>query len=248
MTETDLQFALRRARAKCLGLPSETYEFADYLSWHLHRAIYPFGMTMSILFAVGDLEDGIHRDFYGETNLPPSLFFRRKQILPYAKFILQVLDCITEPTFANAVRQKCQDILGWRVTSRITIHTSSDEDFYQKLFEDNIKIATEWWSGAIQCSATHTFTEDEIKSFRGSLALHIANELKMYDSVELTTCNDGPNYLLYGAADAAGVDKTTLHSIFPENVQMFVDNRTVQIYKNQNPNPETIWAHAKTSA
>lgn len=230
MEAVALKEKLNHARELCPGMCECDYQFAKYLATELSDMIMPKGviLTLSLLFNdVQKIPKGMFptADYYVVTRK------RRRAIISQAKFVLQIIDAITDSVFSETVRCECEKTFGWKVVRRVK--TPENEDY-----PPNVKAAVDWWTGQIQRQGTtievggmplpaltKEFTVEEIQRFRSVLA----NEI-MFNRVSYLSVDYYPDIHLSVAGKAAGIDDNYALFLFPSKVSMSIYQESVTVY------------------
>lgn len=240
---------LSKAREKCVGMSEEVYAVTDYMSTVASDSLYPEGLAICLALVMDDIQRG-KSGFATCPNmeLPQYLREHKNQVLDQMPYVLQVIDEIAEPEFADEVRSICKQVLNWNPSKRVKVDLDDD-------YPEYIKAAVDWWATAIS-SPKHdngvdmpymlmqiisgsgkSYSEDEMRLFKTTLAEGIIHEVKEYGK-----CTLGVDYqpccLLFEAGEKMGVSSV---AGWPWKTTMFIDENEVRVSAGYGAGYKTLW-------
>lgn len=225
-----LKEKLNHARELCPGMCECDYQFAEYLATKLSDTVTPEGIVLTLSLLFNDVQE-IPKGIFPSTDYYAVAEKRREAIICQAKFVLQIIDAITDTAFSETVREECEKTFGWKVVRRVKM---PDNENYPL----NVKAAIDWWTGQIQRQGTtieaggisfpaltKEFSEGEILKFRSVLAHEI-----MFKRASCLDVDYDPDIHLSVAGEAAGIDRNHALFLFPAKVSMFIYQESVTVY------------------
>lgn len=246
MQAINVKERLKLAREKCPGMPEEVYLFADFLSEQMNEELVPTGVAMAIALALDEFRCGRAKRYEG-SGAPAT---DGREIIRSARYVLQVIDAVTDKEFADEVRELCAKAFNWRPVRRTDVSLETKESF-KKFFEPCIFPAADWWAGAIQLtdktelakgmpSMHKEFTTNEIFNFWYGICVQLHIELNRGNFVMFGT-NYGPDRILHEAAERAHIDEDYYLYLFPAKTTMVVTPEKVEITSAYRKGPTVIW-------
>ena len=105
---------LSKARETCVGMSEEVYIVTDYMSTVVSNTLSPHGMAMCLVIVNDDVLIG-KCGISSSQDKQFSLYLQDQKnlILSQIPYVLQVIDEIAEPEFADEVRVNCKKMLNW---------------------------------------------------------------------------------------------------------------------------------------
>ena len=208
-------------------MPEDVYSFAECVFENSSERLFPMGVVMAIALTLSDIDEQSYKN---------------------AKFILQVIDVITNEAFADEVRFGCKEVFGWEVTRRVK---NTDGEMLAEYYCPSIVAAVDWWTGQIQLgdmsgfgnimpSLYKQFSVDEIYRFRWRLTNLIDGALFHYGCVSLGV-DYLPDSFLKEAGMEAGIDQDLALFIFPPKTKMYVYPDSVEVFIGNSKNSITIY-------
>lgn len=254
MNSVDMKGMLKLTKGKVRYMPEPVYMFTKYLVFKLNDAPTPEDIVEAISASIGDIKS---RDACADTQkLTAYLHDNREQVLDNAKFVLQVIDDLTENAkylaretedsamddFADKVRDLCKEEFNWSPIRRAKIY---DRELLHKIYDPCVMAAVEWWTTAIQLvdEGGPTGTNPHITRLdtgvmfriRDALASKIDWSLERNGFAVLST-RGGPDSFLHVFEDYE-VDP----SCIPDNVTMCVFEDRVKVQRGKSIDYECIW-------
>ncbi len=117
MQAINVKERLKLAREKCPGMPEEVYLFADSLSEQMNEALVPTGVAMAIALALDEFRCERVKRHEG----PDAPATDGREIIRSARYVLQVIDAVTDKEFADEVRELCAKAFNWRPVRRADV-------------------------------------------------------------------------------------------------------------------------------
>lgn len=255
MLMTNVKEKFANARELCAGMSEEVYALTDYVATVANDSLVPAGFLMMFVCVMDDLEKK-RCGFATVTEFPEYLITHNMQVRAQMPFILQVVDAIAEPDFADEVRSQCKEAFHWNIPKRVDISSKISE-------HENVNVAVNWWAEAIQhpkmdngddglaslmvmlggCTGGRQLTKAELQTFRERLADIIVRELKEhpaedYPRFEVVLSVDyGPNRLLGEAGDTIGLGQFD----YPCKTVMWVSETEVSVRAGYGAPMRVIW-------
>jgi len=132
---------LSKAREKCIGMSEEVYAVTDYMSIVANDSLYPFGLVVCLALVMDHMEQG---KFVNCSNkeLTQYLGEHKNQVMIQMPYVLQVIDEIAEPEFAEEVRSICKQVMDWNPPKRVKAELDGN-------YPEYVKVAVDWWANAI---------------------------------------------------------------------------------------------------
>ncbi len=251
MLMTDVCKKFAGARELCPGMSEEIYALTDYMSVIANDQLVPGGIVMMLVCVMDDLEKK-RCGFARMTEFPEYLAAHNMQVRAQLPYVLQVVDAIAEPEFADEVRAECKEALHWNIPKRVDV---SSEVSPQK----NINAAVNWWAEAIQHpkmdngddglamlmmmfgghTSSRQLTAPELQTFREKLAGNIAYEMTRRQNPNLTLSVDyGPDRILGEAGAAIGLGQFD----FPCKTTMWITETEVSVRAGCGAPEQVIWS------
>lgn len=240
---------LSKAREKCVGMSEEVYAVTDYMSVVANDTLYPEGIAVILALIMDDVQRG-RTGFasFPDKELPVYLREHKNQVLTQMPYVLQVIDEIAEPEFAKEVRNICKQIMNWNPPKRSKAELDDSYPAY-------VKVAVDWWANAIaspkldngdempfmlmqMISATgKSYSEEEVKLFKTTLAEGIINEMKEYGRCTLRVDYHPCDVL----AEAGGKIGVSSMSGWPWKTTMYVSEKKVEVYAGYGAPNKILW-------
>lgn len=236
------------ARELCPGMSEEVYALSDYLSAVANDQLVPTGILIMLLCTMDDLEKK-RCGFAHKTEFPEYLATHNMQVRAQMPYILQVIDAIAEPDFADAVRTECAEALHWNVPKRVAVSGEISKCGY-------INAAVNWWSEAIQHpkmdngddglamimmmfggSNKRQLTESELQTFREALTTGITDQMNHAERITLSV-DYGPDRILGEAGYAIGLGQFD----FPCKTTMWISETEVSVRAGYGAPEQVIWS------
>lgn len=248
MTNVNAQFA--KARELCPGMSEEVYALTDYLAAIANESLFPTGVTIMLLGLMDDLEKK-RCGFSHKAEFPEYLASHSVQARAQMPYLLQVMDAIAEPDFAEAVRAERKEAFHWDVPKRIAATDKISEHEY-------INAAVDWWSETIQHpkmdngddglamlmamfgGSKRQLTEPELQSFRESLATGIMRQMAKMKCCTLSV-DYAPDQILSEAGEQIGLSQFD----FPCKTMMWISEFEVSVSAGHGAPNQTIWRASK---
>lgn len=246
-----------QARELCPGMSEEVYALTDCFADVANDRLYPAGILMVLACIMDDLRTK-RCSFAGQIEYSEYLVTHSAQVQAQMPFVLQVIDAIAEPDFAEAVRAECGEVFHWNVPKRVAISGKISE-------YENINAAVNWWAEAIQhpkmgngdddlamllamfggCVSRRQLTETDLWTFREKLTDGISKQMDIAKQIEVMGCvtlsvGYGPDRILGEAGAAIGLGQFD----FPCNTTMWITESKVEVSVGYTvPVPrQTIWS------
>ena len=249
MLITNLAEKFAKARELCPGMSEEIYALSDYLAAITHDQLVPGGIVIMLIGVMDDLEKK-RCGFANKVEFPEYLVTHNAQARAQLPYILQVIDAVVEPDFADAVRTECQEAFHWNIPKRIEVSHEVSKHAH-------INAAVNWWAEAIQhpkmdngddslamlmvmlggCTNRRQLTETELQTFRTALANDIINEMEHRKSMTLSV-DYGPDYILGIAGNAIGLGQFD----FPCKTVMWISETEVRVRAGYGASEQVIWS------
>lgn len=247
MTNVKEKFA--DARKLCAGMSEEVYALTDYLATVANDSLVPAGFLMMFVCVMDDLEKK-RCGSAARADFPEYLAIHNLQVRAQMPFILQVVDAIAEPDFADEVRAQCEEAFHWNVPKRVDVSSKISE-------HENINAAVNWWAEAIQhpkmdngddglsmlmmmlggCTNSRQLTETELQLFREKLSDGIMRQMEHMDHVTLRVDYE-PDRILGEAGGAIGLGQFN----FPCKTTMWITETEVSVSAGYRAPKQTIWS------
>lgn len=159
MKSVDMKRMLELTRDKVRNMPEPVYMFTKYLVSKLKVIPTPEDVATAISLSLSDIK---HDDTHSVPQvLAEYLTDNKQEVLDNAKFVLQVIDDLTENAkflagetedfamddFADKVRDLCTDTFDRMPVQRAKIY---DRKLLHALYDPCVMVAVEWWTTAIQ--------------------------------------------------------------------------------------------------
>lgn len=242
----DVRKKFASARELCPGMSEEVYAIADYISLIANDSLASTGIMVTLIGIMDDL-DKKRCGFGHKTEFPEYLATHAAQVKAQLPYILQVLDTIADEAFSDEVRAQCQEVFHWNIAKRVVVADEINAS-------DNIIAAVNWWTEAIQHpkmdngddqmallmamlgGRSRQYTEDEIKTFRMTLANILTEELAHRGRATLSV-DYGPDYLLSQAGEVIGLGQFD----YPCKTVMWISNAEVKVRAGYGAPEEVIW-------
>ena len=120
MTELELKEKLLDAENLCPGMMPIDYDFARCLADYLNEPMTPRNFALFACLMVEDIRDVLIETDEVVLATYPKVFKKKgEKMLRNAQYILQIIDVVTEPEFADEVRQFLKVTMGWDVVKRV---------------------------------------------------------------------------------------------------------------------------------
>lgn len=240
---------LSKARENCVGMSEEVYAVTDYMSVVANDTLYPQGLAMCLVLVMDDVQRG-RCGFASSTvkELPLYLREHKSQVLSQMPYVLQVIDEVAEHEFAEEVRSICKKMMNWDPPKRTKAEMDDSYPAY-------VKAAVDWWANAIaspkldngdelsfmlmqMLSATgKSYSAEEVKVFKTTLAKGIINEMKEYGRCTLSV-DYHPCGLLADAGAKIGVSTM---SGWPWKTTMYVSEKRVEVFAGYGAPCKILW-------
>ena len=244
MKAINVKEALVSAREKCLGMTEDIYQFADFLASRLNDTVTPEGLVTAIALAISDITTDQYDSEYIKQN--------KRDVLTNAKFVLQIVDVMTDKEYSMAVRTACEQVFpDWSPMVRLVPDPSYrtapiflGEDLPWAWY------AAEWWIGAMQLHSTtitlpngkkmptlrnKNLTQEQIDLMIGIIALVIDNDIFHYKSAEIRV-----DYELYGLLDEVCEEmEIDPVGLFPCKTTMYITKEKIEL--SQDGAYKTLW-------
>ena len=239
------------AREKCPGMSDDVYAITDYISLVANDSLVPSGLSLCLALIMDDLQKG-RNGFKNSAPLPDYLNNRREQIIAQMVYIPQVVDAIADEEFAEEFRKVCSAVFGFNPPKRVNVTIDSQ-------YPENVRVAVDWWGNAIQSPKldngadinpilmmllsknSRSYSEEEIKVFKDSLAKDILDELQNYGYCSLSV-DYSPCEILYRAGEKIGLDGMTG---YPWKTMMNISEDIVEVSEGYGAPRKTIWSSEK---
>lgn len=249
MLMTDVRKKFASARELCPGMSEEIYALTDYISTIANDQLVPGGILVMLIGVMDDLEKK-RCGFARKTEFPEYLATHSMQVRAQLPYILQVVDAIAEPDFADEVRTECKEALCWDIPKRIDVSSEVSEHGY-------INAAVNWWAEAIQHpkmdngddglamlmmmfggrTSSRQLTEADITTFRETLTAGIV-ELMERTGYATLSVDYGPDRTLGEAGDAIGLGQFD----FPCKTTMWITEIKVSVRAGYGAPEQIIWS------
>jgi len=245
MTGVCKKFA--NARELCPGMSEEIYALTDYMAAIANDQLVPGGILMMLVCVMDDLEKK-RCGFAHKTEFPAYLASHNMQVRAQLPYILQVVDAIAEPDFADEVRAQCKEALHWDIPKRVNVSSEVSEHGY-------INAAVNWWAEAIQHPKMDNgtdelsmimamfggvnkrqLTEPELQTFREALAKGIMDQMAYSKRVTLSV-DYGPDRILGEAGCTIGLGQFD----FPCKTVMWITETEVRVRAGYGADERVIW-------
>lgn len=240
---------LSKARENCVGMSEEVYAVTDYMSTVANDSLYPEGLAICLVLVMDDVQRG--RCGFASSpdkELPVYLREHKNQVLSQIPCVLQVIDEIAEPEFAEAVRVICKQVMNWEPPKRAKAELDDSYPVY-------VKAAVDWWANAVASpkldngddmpymlmqmfSGTgKSYSDEEMKLFKTTLADGIMSEMQRYGNCTLLV-DYHPCYVLAKAGNKIGISSMTG---WPWKTSMSVTKHAVRVSAGHGAPYETLW-------
>lgn len=241
MNGLTLKEGLNKARELCPGMSEVDYLFAERIASSIQDEIVPEGFSIIVAETLYDLKNQSKQE---DDKVPAE------EYLNNAQFILQILDAVADKNFTEEVRKLCREAYRWK-TPHMTIIKDEEE------FPENVKAAIDWWSARIQRQGgtvaagpfrlpaiVHEFTENEMRTFRSTLAHGIMDGLDKFGSVNLVVDYKPCSAELISAARAAGFEDSAIF-FFPSKTKMNVRKNCVEVCSGYSGKFVVLWKKSR---
>ena len=236
MKAVELKKLLKQSRELCPGMTGCDYLFAECLADNLPDSdgmITPSDVVSTMKSVREDLiRYRKDHDAVIQTKAFPDDFKRfYNMALASMKYVLQIIDLITEPMFSREVRDECFE-LGWSVPYMPKISSAEDIPF------SSVKCAADWWikkiqsPGEAQQSIGENLTglsEEQIKALHLAIAELITHKLCRYGSVSIDV-DGSPDQTITQAIQRVKLDPSSFKGVFPQNTSMLVHQDFIYIF------------------
>ena len=249
MLMTDVCKKFANARELCPGMSEEIYALTDYMAAIANDQLAPGGILMMLVCVMDDLEKK-RCGFAHKTEFPEYLVTHNLQVRAQLPYILQVVDAIAEPDFAEEVRAECKEAMHWDIPKRIDVSNEASERGY-------INAAVNWWAEAIQhpkmdnggnglamlmvmfggCTSSRQLTEPELAVFREKLAAGIATLMERMGHATLSV-DYGPDRTLGEAGATIGLGQFD----FPCKTTTWISETKVSVRAGYGAPEQVIWS------
>ena len=245
MTGVNKRFS--KARELCVGMSEEIYALTDYISVVANESLVPMGLVTCFVGVLDDIEKG-RCGFARKTELP-EIFIKRKELVKAQfPYLVQVVDEIADEDFAEEFRIHCKAFLGFNPPKRVNVEV--DEKY-----PDYVKVAVDWWANAILSpkldngeempakltslivGSTKSYTEEQIKLFKNTLAEGIMEKMKERPVCEISV-DYHPCLILAEAGQKIGVPDMLG---YPWKTDMVIQENHVKV-AGYGESYKTIWA------
>ena len=239
------------ARTLCPGMSDDMYALTDYISLVVNDSVVPIGLAMSVTLIMDDLQNN-RNEFKVSQSLSEYLSRRREQVMTQIVYVPQVVDEIAGEQFAEEFRSIFSEIFDFNPPKRVN---SNIEEKYPAY----VSAAVDWWANAIQ-SPTFDYgdskksliammlyceqkghSEEEIKTFKNSLAKEIMVELQNNGHCTLSV-DYHPCKILARAGETIGLNDTIS---FPLKTWMNISEQEVEVSEGKGVPMKTIWSNAE---
>ena len=248
MLMTNVKEKFANARELCAGMSEEIYALTDYISAVANDSLVPAGFLMMFACVMHDLE--VKRcGFARAVEFPEYLIVHNMQVRAQMPYVLQVVDAIAEPEFADEVRFQCLTTFGWNIPKRIDVSSKVSE-------HGNINAAVNWWAEAIQHpkmdngddglaslmvmlggrTSRRQLTEAELQTFREKLTEEITRQMARNGRLTLSV-DYNPDRVLYQAGAAIGLGQFD----YPCKTTMWITETEVSVRAGYGASEQTIW-------
>lgn len=249
-TMINVKEKLANARNLCPGMSKDMYVLTDYMAENAKDELVPMGMIMLTACVQDDLKNcrnGFGREF------PEELRARKDFILDEIRWIPQVVDAIAEEAFAEEFRKAWEEIFHSVPPKRL----NTKEIGISEVYPAYIKVAVDWWANAIispkfdngdtlpaflsflMAGNQKSYTEDEIKVFKETLAQEIEKEMKRYGGRCSLDVDYHPCRALATAGEKIGVNDMTG---YPCKTYMHISEECVEVSAGYRAPYETLWS------
>ena len=237
-----------KARETCVGMSEEIYALTDYISVVANDSLVPMGLAICFVCVRDDIEKG--RCGFGVKAEFPEIFINRKaQVEAQFNYLVQVVDAIADEKFASKFREICKTYLGANPPKRVNAEVD-------KKYPDYVKAAVDWWANAILSpkldngeempamltsfisGSAKSYTEEQIKLFKDTLAEGIMNEMKERSFCEISV-DYHPCLILAEAGQKIGVPDMIG---YPWKTDMRVEENLVKVAAGYGESYKTIWS------
>jgi len=239
---------LSKAREKCIGMSEEVYAVTDYMSIVANDSLYPFGLVVCLALVMDHMEQG---KFVNCSNkeLTQYLGEHKNQVMIQMPYVLQVIDEIAEPEFAEEVRSICKQVMDWNPPKRVKAELDGN-------YPEYVKVAVDWWANAIASpkfdngdddmpfmlmqvisGSGKNYSEEEMKLFKTTLADGIIQQIQEYGRCTLSV-DYHPCHLLQVAGEKIGVSPV---NGWPWKTTMFVYEDGVRVSAGHGAGYQNLW-------
>lgn len=249
MLMTDVCKKFASARELCPGMSEEIYALTDYMAAIANDQLVPGGILMMLVCVMDDLEKK-RCGFAHKVEFPEYLASHNMQARAQLPYILQVVDAIAEPDFADEVRAECKEALHWNIPKRVDVSSEVSEHGY-------INAAVNWWAEAIQhpkmdngddglatlmmmfggCTSSRQLTEADLTTFRETLTAGITALMDRMGRATLSV-DYGPDRTLGEAGGAIGLGQFD----FPCKTTMWITENEVSVRAGYGAPEQVIWS------
>lgn len=261
MSNTNIRIALNseNIRTKCPGMSEPVYQFAEYVGAHINDNADPMGLALAVTCALDDVKK--HRCGFGgpNTDFPDYLAEHELEVQMQAAYILQIIDAVADPDYANEAREVFSLYMGWNPPKRPKVDNIPEPDSEDPA---NVRAAVNWWRNTLVnpkmdngdstmglfmslfgSGLTGGNTESAITAFCDALSILLCD--KVYDEggdyyISLDV-DYGPGGLLAEAVDRARGAKNLQ---FPCKTHMIIKPDEVTVSYGYCQPYETIWKAA----
>lgn len=242
----NLKEKFTEARELCPGMSEEIYALTDYLADVANDSLYPTGVVIMLIGVMDDLEKK-RCGFSHTVEFPEYLITHGAQAKAQMPYLLQVIDAIAEPEFAEAVRAECKAAFHWDIPKLIATTSKVSEQAY-------INAAVDWWAETIQHpkmdngddtlatlmamfgGSKRQLTEPELQSFREGLAAGITEQMNDVGRCTLSV-DYAPDRILGEAGARIGLRQLD----FPCKTTMWISKHTVSVCAGYGASEQVIW-------
>ena len=247
MTELELKEKLLDAENLCPGMMPIDYDIARCLADYLNEPMTPRNFALFACLMVEDIRDVLIETDEVVLATYPKVFKKKgEKMLRNAQYILQIIDVVTEPEFADEVRQFLKVTMGWDVVKRVKAVDDRE-------YPPHVLFAVDWWTGQIQRHErpkemegyrrpvpVKEFSVNEIEMFRDTLANFIMRECSKNHGYCHLEVGSYPNEVLSIAAKFAGVESRDLRHVFPMLTRMEIHEESIYLSVGYGPG-EMVW-------
>lgn len=245
----DFKNKLRNIRELCPGMTDEIYEISDYMSTIAKDTVKPEGVALLIVCILDDITK--KKSGFPNAKLPDYLITHGNQCIAQMQYFPQVIDEIADDEFSESFREICEDKLKIYCPRRIKLENN-------KKYPQNVEVAVNWWASAIQSpkmdngtdilaifsvmlsKTNKEYSEEEINTFKDTLATKVIEELDQKRSCKLSVDYD-PCKSLQEAGNKVGIKSFG----FPIKTNMIITEDNVIVSEGYMAPCKTIWSKEK---
>lgn len=251
--KSSMREKLSKSRELCKGMSKEVYALADYISKVSPNINDPseLALRFSIVFEdIQNEENRLSNKADESKELFEYLVANKEEVLNQAVYIPQVIDVIAEEEFARDFRKICKSKFGFNPPKRFNVELGEEYPKY-------IKVAVDWWTNviinpkidngiglsnksfALAVNLSRSYTKEEIKTFKESLADNIVKLMEKNKKCKLSVSHC-PCHALAIAGEKIGIDNMIG---YPWMTYMKISENEIAISEGYEAEYETLWTN-----